>query len=46
VVATAHALLKQRGMLAIYYGEAMMTVVHLLNRSPTKALDGKMPYEA
>jgi hypothetical protein len=23
-----------------------MTVVHLLNRSPTKALDGKMPYEA
>jgi hypothetical protein len=24
----------------------MMTVVHLLNRSPTKAIDGKMPYEA
>jgi hypothetical protein len=23
-----------------------MTVVHLLNRSPTKALDGKTPYEA
>jgi hypothetical protein len=33
-------------MLAIYYGEAVMTVVHLLNRSPTKALDGKMSYEA
>ena len=23
-----------------------MTAVHLLNRSPTKALDGKTPYEA
>ena len=23
-----------------------MTVVHLLNRSPTKALDGKTPYKA
>jgi hypothetical protein len=23
-----------------------MTTVHLLNRSPTSALDGKMPYEA
>jgi hypothetical protein len=33
-------------MLAFYWGEAVMTVVHLLNRSPTKALDGKTPYEA
>ena len=23
-----------------------MTAIHLLNRSPTKALDGKTPYEA
>lgn len=46
VVATARALLKQRGMPAIYWGEAVMTAVHLLNRSPTKALDGKTPYEA
>ena len=46
MVATARALLKQRGMPAIYWGEAVMTVVHLLNRSPTKALDGKTPYEA
>jgi hypothetical protein len=45
VVATAHALLKQRVMPAIYWGEAVMTAVHLLNRSPTKALDGKTPYE-
>jgi hypothetical protein len=27
-------------------GEAVMTAIHLLNRSPTQALDGKMSYEA
>jgi hypothetical protein len=46
MVANARALLKQRGMPAIYWGEAVMTTVHLLNRSSTKALDGKTPYEA
>jgi transposase InsO family protein len=46
VVATDRALLKQRGMPAFYWGEVVMTAVHLLNRSPTKALDGKTPYEA
>jgi hypothetical protein len=30
----------------VYWGEAVMTVVHLLNHSPTSALDGKTPYEA
>jgi len=46
VVAAARVLLKQRGIPAIYWGEALMTAVHLLNRSPTKALDGKTSYEA
>jgi hypothetical protein len=46
MVTTTRALLKQRGMLAIYRGEVVMTVFHLLNRSPTKAPEGKMPYEA
>lgn len=46
VVATARSLLKQRGMPAIFCGEAVMTAVHLLNRSPTKSLEGKTPYEA
>ncbi|KAK3121821.1 hypothetical protein QOZ80_8BG0661360 [Eleusine coracana subsp. coracana] len=46
VVAMARALLKQRGMPADYWGEAVMTAIHLLNRSPTKALDGMTPYEA
>jgi hypothetical protein len=46
VVATARALLKQRGMLAEFWGEAVMIAVHLLNRSLTKSLEGKTPYEA
>jgi len=46
VVATARALLKQRGMPARFLGEAVVTAVHLLNRSPTKSLQGMTPYEA
>jgi hypothetical protein len=41
--ATARALLKQRGMQAEFYGEAVMIAMHLLNRSPTKSLEGKTP---
>jgi hypothetical protein len=33
-------------MPAVYWGEAVMTAVHLLNRSPTSALNGKTLYEA
>jgi hypothetical protein len=33
-------------MLAEFWGEAVMTAVHLLNRSPTKSLEGKTLYEA
>ena len=40
------ALLKHRGMPAIFLGETTMTTVHILNRLPTKDLDGKTPYEA
>jgi hypothetical protein len=46
MVAMARALLKQRGMPAKFWGEEMVTAVHLLNRSPTKSLQGKTPYEA
>ena len=30
----------------MYWGEAVVTAVYILNRSPTKALDGMTPYEA
>jgi hypothetical protein len=46
VVAMARALLKQRGMSARFWGEAVMTAVYILYRSPTKALNGMTPYEA
>nr|AAG60200.1 putative gag-pol polyprotein [Oryza sativa Japonica Group] len=46
VVGMARALLKQRGMPAIFWGEAVVTAAYILNRSPTKALDGRTPYEA
>jgi hypothetical protein len=42
----ARALLKQRGMPAIFWGEAVVAAVYILNRSPTKALNGRTPYEA
>ena len=45
VVATAYTLLKQQGKPAIYWGEAVMTTVHLLNQSSAKS-EGKTPYEA
>ena len=44
VVAMARALLKQRGLPERFWGEAVVTAVHLLNRAPTKALQGMTPY--
>jgi hypothetical protein len=38
--------LKQRGMPAVFRGEAVVTTVYILNISPTKALNGRTPYEA
>jgi transposase InsO family protein len=46
VVGMARALLKQRGMPVVFWGEMVVTAVYILNRSPTKALNGRMPYEA
>jgi transposase InsO family protein len=42
----ARALLKQRGMPAAFWRQAVQTAIYILNRSPTKALDGRTPYEA
>jgi hypothetical protein len=33
-------------MPAVFWGEAVVTAVYILNRSPTKALNGRTPYEA
>jgi hypothetical protein len=42
----ARALLKQRGMSAVFWGEAVVTAVYILNCSPIKALNGRTSYEA
>jgi hypothetical protein len=46
VVGMARALLKQRGMAAVFWGEAVVTAVYILNCSPTKAVNGRTTYEA
>jgi transposase InsO family protein len=46
VVGMARALLKLRGMSAVFWGEAVVTTVYILNRSSTKTLNGKTLYEA
>jgi hypothetical protein len=34
------------GMPAMFWGEAVRTAVYILNRAPTRSVDGKTPYEA
>jgi hypothetical protein len=46
VVAMAQCMLKAKGLLAYFWGEAVSTAVHILNRALTRALNGKTPYEA
>jgi hypothetical protein len=46
VVWMARALLKQRGMLDVFWGGAVVTAVYIFNHSLTKALNGSTLYEA
>uniref|UniRef100_A0ACD5YKV7 Uncharacterized protein n=3 Tax=Avena sativa TaxID=4498 RepID=A0ACD5YKV7_AVESA len=46
VVEMARSLLKGMGVPNTYWGEAVRTAVHILNRSPTRSLQGITPYEA
>jgi hypothetical protein len=39
-------MLKAAGMPGRFWGEAVMTAVYLLNRSPTRSVNGKTPYQA
>nr|AAX95066.1 retrotransposon protein, putative, unclassified [Oryza sativa Japonica Group]ABA91624.1 retrotransposon protein, putative, unclassified [Oryza sativa Japonica Group] len=45
VVGTARSMLKAKGLLGMFWGEAMNTAVYLLNRSSSKSIGGKTPYE-
>jgi hypothetical protein len=38
--------MKSKGLPAYFWGEAVTTTVYLLNRSPTRSVEGRTPYEA
>ena len=42
----ARSMMKAKGRPTRFWGEAVTTVVFILNRSPTKALTGKTSFEA
>src|SRR6266508_2593501 len=46
VVASARSMLKAKGIPNYLWGEAVLTVVHVLNRSFTRSVAGKTPFEA
>ncbi|KAE8767964.1 hypothetical protein D1007_60605 [Hordeum vulgare] len=46
VVEMARCLLKAMGVPNTFWGEAVRTAVYILNRSPTRSLNGVTPYEA
>jgi hypothetical protein len=41
----ARSMLKAMSMLSWFWGEAVITAVFILNRSPTQSIDGMTPYE-
>lgn len=45
VVGTARCMLKAKGLSGMFWGEAVTTAVYLLNRSSSKSVGGKSPYE-
>ena len=40
------SMLKEKHLPRVFWGEAVNTLVYLLNKSPTNSLEGKTPYEA
>lgn len=45
IIATARSMMKAMVVPARFWGEAVSTAVYLLNRSPTKSVDGRTPFE-
>jgi hypothetical protein len=46
VVGTTRCLLKSKGLSGWLWGEVVVTAVYLLNRSPTRNLEGRTSFEA
>ena len=45
VVGTAWSMLKAKALPGVFWGETVTTAVYLLNRSSSKAIGGRTPYE-
>lgn len=45
VVAMAQSMMKSMNVPDVFWGEAVMTIVYILNRSPTKSVAGITPHE-
>jgi hypothetical protein len=45
VVGMTRSMLKSKGLPSIFWAEAVATIVYVLNRSPTKGVFGKTPFE-
>jgi hypothetical protein len=46
IIGMARSMLKGMGVPASFWGEAVSTAVHILNRSFTRSVDGQTPFEA
>jgi hypothetical protein len=46
VVATTSSMLKAKGLPRWFWGEAVNAAVYVLNRCPTKSVDGMTPFKA
>jgi hypothetical protein len=46
VVAMAWSMMKAKNLPRYFWGEAVVAAVYLLNRSPTRAVEGMTPFEA
>jgi hypothetical protein len=46
VVVMTRSMMKAKGLPGYFWGEAITTVVYLLNRSPSRSVEGKTSYEA
>jgi hypothetical protein len=45
IIGTARSMLKAKGLSGMFWAEVVAVAVYVLNRSPTKGVVGKTPYE-
>ena len=46
IVEMARSMMKEKGLLTEFWGEAVATIVYLINRCPTKVVCDRIPMEA